>query len=257
MQSIDSETHAYRQQEPTNLQFVGPDIWVAEGRYIPFMGMSLGTRMTIVRLGNGSIWLHSPIALTAQLAETIDRLGPISALVAPNKFHHLFLKDWADAYPSASVYAPPGLRAKRPDIRFHADLGDAPPHAWDGAIDQVVFSGSRAFDEVVFHHRQSRTVVLTDLIVNLRMDTQSPVGRIVGLIDGVAFPRGSTPRLYRLSMHDRRAGRDAVEKMIGWRPDRVIISHGEWFRSDGELELRRRFAWLLGAVAAGGRRRVG
>ena len=233
------------------LEYVASDIWIAEGPRVPFLGMSLETRMTIIRLLDGSIWLHSPIALTAHLARAIDSLGPVSALVAPNKFHHLFLKDWSDAYPSARVYAPPGLRQKRPDIRFDADLGDAPSRLWDETIEHVIVSGSRAFEEVVFLHTTSRTVVLTDLIVNVRMDTQPIFGRLVGLLDGVAFPDGATPRLYRLSMSDRHAGRLAVEKIIGWRPKKVIISHGEWFRADGEQELRSRFAWLLGAEAAG------
>ena len=229
------------------LESIGPDIWVAEGGRVQFLGMSLGTRMTIIRLADGGIWLHSPIAPTPALMQQIDALGPITAIVAPNKFHHLFLKHWLTTYLSARVYAPPGLRRKRPDIRFNEDLGDAPPESWADQIDQTIFSGSRAFDEVVFYHRRSGVLILTDLIVNVRAETQSLIGRIVGSLDGVAYPNGATPRLYRLSMRDNRAGRRAVDQMIRWRPRMVVISHGEWFRSEGVDELRQRFAWLSGA----------
>lgn len=39
---------------------------------------------------------------------------------------HLFLNEWKAAFPKAKLYAPPGLRAKRPDLCFDEDLGDQP-----------------------------------------------------------------------------------------------------------------------------------
>lgn len=212
---------------------------------MPFLGMVLGTRMTVVRKRDGSLWIHSPVGITRHLAEAVDALGRVGSLVAPNKYHHLFLPDWIAAYPAADVYAAPGLRLKRQDIAFNHDLTDLAPREWADEIDQVIFRGSRAFDEVVFFHRESRTAILTDLVVNVRLDTQPLLGRLVGKLDGVAFPHGTTPRLYQLSMKSRREGRAAVEKIVGWQPERAIISHGEWFRTTAERELRQRFSWLL------------
>jgi hypothetical protein len=37
----------------------------------------------------------------------------------------------------------------------------------------------------------------------------------------------------------------AVNRMIEWRPERVIFSHGRWFDRDGAAALRRSFDWLL------------
>ena len=39
--------------------------------------------------------------------------------------------------------------------------------------------------------------------------------------------------------------RAAVERMIAWNPERVILAHGRWFRSTGTDELRRVFRWVL------------
>lgn len=201
--------------------------------------------MTVVRLQDERLWIHSPVGLTQHLSKAIGALGRVVAVVAPNKYHHLFLRDWIAAYPEAAIYAAPGLRQKRRDIVFDEDLSDLAPKEWAEEIDQVVFRGSRAFDEVVFFHRQSRTAILTDLVVNVRLDSQPLLGRLIGRLDGVAFPHGKTPRLFQMSMRCRREGRSAVETILGWRPERVIISHGEWFRATAEHELRRRFSWLL------------
>jgi hypothetical protein len=37
----------------------------------------------------------------------------------------------------------------------------------------------------------------------------------------------------------------AVEKMISWNPERVIVAHGRWYDHDGVAELKRAFRWLL------------
>ncbi|MEO8558431.1 MAG: hypothetical protein ABI439_05170 [Rhodospirillales bacterium] len=39
--------------------------------------------------------------------------------------------------------------------------------------------------------------------------------------------------------------RQAVEQMIAWQPERVIIAHGSWYQNNGAAELRRAFDWLL------------
>ena len=228
----------------TQLEQIGTNIWVAVGTEIKFMGLLLGTRSTIVRLNDGSVWMHSPVSYNSNLAAEVENLGPIRYLVAPNIYHHFFLKEWGDHYPDAELIGPRGLPGKRPDLTFSALLDDLQCNAWSGEIDRVVFTGSRAFDEHVFFHRASQTVILTDLIVNVRLNNQSTLGRLIAHIEGVAYPNGGTPLLYRLGMRDRAAGAKAVAAILDWGATQAVISHGEWFREDATKELRKRFAWL-------------
>lgn len=226
------------------IEAIGPDIWVADGGTVTFMSLRLGTRMTIIRLADGTLWLHSPVERTPTLATAVSAIGPVSAIVAPNKLHHLFLADWIEAYPEARVYGGPGLAEKRRDLKFDEVLGDAPPSAWADEIDQLVFPAAPAFDEVVFFHRTSGIAILTDLIVNERLEHQSLLGRVWGRIEGVGWPHGTTPILVRLGLRDRQAARHAVERMLAWQPQAAVISHGEWFRQEATKELRQRLAWL-------------
>ena len=73
------------------LSEVERDIWVADGPSVPFFGFRYPTRMTVVRLADGGLWVCSPIALSPPLAEAVNVIGPVRHLVSPNKIHHLFL----------------------------------------------------------------------------------------------------------------------------------------------------------------------
>lgn len=103
------------------LEQVGEDIWVANGPEVPFLGLMVGTRMTVVRLGE-KLWIHSPVAITSGMASELEDLGRIRYVVAPNKYHHIFLSEWQANYPAAELYASPGLKSKRQDISFNGEL---------------------------------------------------------------------------------------------------------------------------------------
>ena len=92
-------------------------IWIAEAP-LRFYGVPFGTRMTVVRLADGGLLVHSPLDPVPPLRAEIDALGPVRYVVSPNKLHHLFLGGFLQAYPSAQLFAPPGLASKRRDLRF-------------------------------------------------------------------------------------------------------------------------------------------
>jgi hypothetical protein len=100
--------------------------------------------------------------------------------------------------------------------------------------------------EVVFFHRPTRTLVLTDLIENFeRQKLASPLMRLLTRWGGVQDPDGQMPRDMRLTFARTKPQlRAAVETMVGWNPERVILAHGRWYDRDGTQELRRAFRWL-------------
>ncbi len=107
------------------LQF-GPEIWIANGPVASFHGFPYSTRMAVIRLSDGSLFVWSPIALSDPLRDSLRTLGPIRHLVSPNALHHLFLGEWKSAYPDARLYASPRLRRKRKDLTFDAESAMRP-----------------------------------------------------------------------------------------------------------------------------------
>ena len=145
------------------LRQLAPDLWVAEHSFKngPF---EVGTRMTVIRLRDGGLFVHSPVRLDHPLRAALDALGPVRAVVAPNRAHHLFASDYPTGYPDARLYAAPGLPEKRPDLKFAAELGDDAPDAWSADIEQVLFRGAPTLNEVVFFHpRAARSFAPTSL----------------------------------------------------------------------------------------------
>jgi hypothetical protein len=255
--------------EPTGtLKPVAEGVWIVDGPLIRFGYLGLKfpfpTRMTVLRLKDGSLWLHSPTDLTPALKKEIDELGPVQHLIAPNRIHYWWLGDWAAAYPGAKTYAAPGVKKQaRKNGRFAGyqfDLAMAMAPATTSPattspamtmapdeIDMLVVPGGY-LSEAVFFHRASRTLILTDLMQNYeRSKIASPLFRFMTRLSGAADPDGKMPFDLRLTFIGyRRQLAEAVRTMIGWAPERIIIAHGRWYAADGVVELKRAFRWVVG-----------
>jgi uncharacterized protein DUF4336 len=101
------------------------------------MGMRVSSRMTVVRLRDGKLWLHSPVPVSPQLRAQLGELGEVAFIVAPDRYHHLFVDACVQAFPHAAVFGAPGLAAKRPDLRGMRELRDHAEPEWAGELEQV------------------------------------------------------------------------------------------------------------------------
>ena len=226
------------------LEEIGPSLYVADGPVVSFYGFPYPTRMAVVRLSDGSAWVWSPVALSDEFFNSVEAIGPVRHIVSPNKIHHLFLAEWGERWPEARVYAPPGLAQKRPDLRFDAELGDDPDPAWKADIDQVIFRGSLAMEEVAFFHHASRTAIICDLIQRHPEATMTGWKGMLMRLDGLVGEHGSTPREWRASFLRRGKARVAREKVLGWKPERLLIAHGECAQTGATSIIDKALGWM-------------
>jgi hypothetical protein len=226
------------------LREFGQSLYVADGPTVSFYGFPYTTRMAVARLADGSAWVWSPVALSDDLADSVESVGPVRFIVSPNKIHHLFLAEWASRWPEARLYAPPGLAERKPELKFDAELGDTADPAWAADIDQVIFHGSVAMKEVVFFHRQSRSAIVCDLIQRHHEASMTGwKGRLMRL-DGLVGEKGSTPREWRASFIRRGAARAAREKLLSWNPERLLIAHGECAQTGASEIIADALSWI-------------
>lgn len=246
-------SEAYVPYAPLNaLKSIAPDVWIVDGpeirmTYVAGLAIPFPTRMTIVRLPDGALWLHSPTALDESLARQTASLGPIAFIVAPNTLHYWYAPDWAERFPQAHFFYAPGLETKaKRALPAGEKLGETPPPEWAATIDQTCIVGG-LLNELAFFHRPSRTLILTDLIENFEPTrVKSRFWRTAMRLSGAADPDGKAPLDMQMTFWRHRAAlRCAVEKMIAWAPERIVIAHGRWYEKDGVAELRRAFRWAL------------
>lgn len=225
----------------------GPELWLFDGPPVTgAAGFRFPTRMAVIRLpGGGGLWVWSPVALTDDIREAVEALGPVRHLVAPNSLHHSFLAEWAAAYPDAQVHAAPGLTQEVAATAIHSVLDDEPDPAWAGVVDQVIVRGNRITTEAVFYHRESATVLVTDWIQQIPQGWFHGWRAVVARLDLMTAPTPSVPRKFRMATTDRDAARDSVRRILEWPADSLVMAHGAPVPSGGKAALQHSFDWLL------------
>jgi hypothetical protein len=125
------------------------------------------------------------------------------------------------------------------------DPGSSAPEDWRDEVDQTAVPGG-IFGEIVFFHKRSRTLILTDTILNLQLDKLAQPWRFATRMTGMYYPQGQLFFGMRLPMLlQRRKTRAAVRTILAWQPERISLAHGRSFGSNGTEVLRRVFAWAL------------
>ncbi|MBW2313374.1 MAG: DUF4336 domain-containing protein [Deltaproteobacteria bacterium] len=221
---------------------VADGLWCAT-QPLRFLGIEVGARMTVAKLPSGGLLLHSPIEPRPALRAAVEAKGPVEHVVAPNRFHHLFVGLWGDAGPRVQVHVAPGLLAKRPDLAGALELGDVADPAWGEAFDTCRVNGIPMANEVAFLHRPTRTLFTCDLAFNVGASLPAAT-RFFFKIQG-KYGRLETTFLERLLTRDRGAAKASIERILGWDFDRVVVSHGDVLESGGHEAFRRAWSWLL------------
>ncbi len=221
------------------------DLWVAD-QPLAIFGVELGARMTVVRLADGRLLLHSPIKPTSDLVDEVRAIGEVAVLVAPNRFHHLFAAAWFESWPGAKLYVAPGLETKRSDLPLTGVLSDSPEPPWAGVLEQVVLRGIPMTNEVVFYHPLSRTLIATDLAFHFGADSPA-LTRFLFRFSG-AYEKLAPTHLERLLVRDRAAFRESLQRILDWPFERAIVAHGSVVESDARRQLALGYSWLLGSA---------
>jgi hypothetical protein len=228
------------------LKDFGPEIWIGSGPTVTAGGgFHYPTRMAVIRLASGALFIWSPIPLSDELRTAVDALGEVRYLIAPNSLHDSFLAEWRRAYPGAKLHAAPGLRQRRKDLEFDGDLEDTPAAEWSGEIDQVLMRGNLITTEAVFFHRDSGTAIFTDLIQHFSPTWFTGWRAIVARLDLMAGPEPEVPRKFRNAFIGRRAARAALRRILAWPTQRVLMAHAAPVESGGQAFIARAFRWLL------------
>jgi hypothetical protein len=100
--------------------------------------------------------------------------------------------------------------------------------------------------EVVFLHRPSATLIVADLVFNVRQPR--------GLVAAVALRlmgvhgRLAQSRAWRFATQDRAAAAASCHRILHWSFDRLVCCHGEVVETGARPALERALAWMIGGT---------
>ena len=179
----------------TALTPAAPNVYTAD-RPFYWNKIDVGCRMTIIRLSNNDLIIHSPVGLEPSLMEAINKLeGRVAHVISPNYEHVKYAKQWGEEFTDANMWGCPGLSGKEEEVRWTGEIGHhaRPPGfaEWSGTNEERVevsndsrmwdwmefqplhidvevnpFTARPFFNEVVFYHPESKTLLTTDLYWN-------------------------------------------------------------------------------------------
>jgi hypothetical protein len=210
------------------VEFVPDQIWLQEYP-IRYAGCDFNSRMSVIRVDDNALLIHSPCEIDPATRDAITALGDVAWIVAPGTYHHLHIPSAQAAFPGAVTYICPGIETKRPDLEFDWLLGDRSPDAWAGILDQVLIRGNRYIGEVAFFHRPSKTLLLVDLIENFTDQTPN-VNWVLELWWKAVFRMWDHPKPapeYQIGWQDKAAARKSLQKILHWDFDKIVLAHGD------------------------------
>ena len=231
----------------SRLEWLGDDILVVDGPVaIDLVVVPYTTRMTIVRLGNGDLWVASPVKSSFEALAEITDLGPVRHLVSPTPRHYWRLEPWHQLFPEAQLWTSRTsiFTLGRPTLPT-ATLGDEPPAAWADDLDQASLHGALGFNEVVFLHRATGTLLVEDLLQSHLHHPGKPLVNAIVRFGGLSDP-GGVARDIRAAIRDKDAARAWAERVLSWDFDRLIMAHGPVILAGAKGYVEQSFEWLLG-----------
>lgn len=203
------------------------NLWTVEGRL--FDG-GARRRMSIIRLSDGRLLIHSAVPLDEPSMKEIEAWGPIAFIVPPNAFHDMDVGPYSRRYPDAKVLCDPKIQkkiAKR--ARVDGTLSDLPT----GLGVRVEPSAGTKNDEPCFIvESEGRTsLIFTDAMFNVP-HFGGFVGFMMRVLGSTGGPR--VTRVFKLAaMKDKVAYREHLEKLTSV-PNlaRLVVAHGAVVEND-------------------------
>lgn len=188
-----------------------------------FFGIDFGRNVTLLRLADGRVVVHSTAPFTAQDVSGIRGFGEPAWLVDATLLHDTFAKEGSTALPGVPYLAPSGFA----EVSGVATQSlDSPPSDWAGEVEVLRIEGTRK-KEHVFFHRRSLTLVVADLFFSFPSETQGWARFFAQRVMGLPPNLFGVSRFFRMLIDDKAAFERSIRRMLEWDFERVVVAHRE------------------------------
>ncbi|TFK28562.1 hypothetical protein FA15DRAFT_753462 [Coprinopsis marcescibilis] len=237
----------------TVIREVASGVWTFSRPFSRFGLFPIGGRSTAVKLSNGGVWVLASTKLCPETKTTLEKLGPVEYIVGADAVHHLFLREFKEAYPNAKLLAPLEAVQKPSNsgLKFDGVWGQDSPdttYGFENDIEHCYFSGFRNRD-VAFLHKNSKSLIQADLLMNLPPTEQYSKSKSSPSFFGMKF--GPTSWVYSRLMHslstDNAAMKADATKVLGWDFERIIPCHGDVIETNAKESWKAVYSQFIDA----------
>lgn len=192
------------------------------------LGIDFKRNVTLLRLGDGRVIIHSTAPFTEQDVAAIRRFGQPAWLVEATLMHDTFAKEGRAALPDIPYLAPDGF-AEATEVPTESLL--SPPREWDGEIDVLRIDGAQMNEHALFH-RRSRTLVVADLFFSFPEETSGWPRFFVRHV--MRLPRlFGISSFYRLFViRDKEAFGRSMSALLALDFKRLVVAHWQPVEKD-------------------------
>ncbi len=232
-------------QESVLEELVPRQIWLKEYP-IRYVGIRVNARMTLIRLADGGVLIHSPCHFDDALARAVSKLGAVKAIIVPGSFHHLHVPSCQAAFPDAKTYACPGVEKRAPKLKFDELLTDEAPPLWADEMSQVLLQGVSFIREVIFFHAATKTLIVTDVVENIGDTTAGTNWMLkVWFILFRMWNRAAPAPEYQFTWKDKAAVRRCFNRVLAWDFERVVLAHGDLVTANAHEVVKQAWRSIL------------
>jgi hypothetical protein len=184
------------------------------------LGIDFGRNVTLLRLNDGRLVIHSTAPFAEKDIERIRGFGEPAWLMDATLMHDTFAKEGRAALPGLPYLAPDGF-TKVSGIAT-ASLCP-PPSDWDGEIDVIRIDGLKKNEHALFH-RRSRTLVVADLFFSFPPETRGWTRFFVRHFMRLPTLFGISA-FFRLMISDRAAFEQSARTLLQLDFEKLIVAH--------------------------------
>jgi hypothetical protein len=198
------------------------------------LGIDFRRNVTLLRLADGRVVVHSTAPFTQQDIAAIRRFGEPSWLVEATLMHDTFAKEGRQALQNIPYLAPDGF-VEATEVPTESLL--PPPREWDGEIDVLRIDGVRMNEHALFH-RRSRTLVVADLFFSFPKETSGWPRFFVRHV--MRLPRlFGISGFYRLFViRDKEAFVRSMSALLALDFERLVVAHWQPIETDAKQAVK-------------------
>jgi len=218
---------------------IDKNLWVNETQFRLF-GAEFGNRMTVIRLENNELLIHSPTKLDGSIVKEVSELGKVSYIVTPNNFHGLFAEEWCNAFKGAKYFSAKG------DVKESRPIEDLAIEIESSGVEIIRIEGADKVNEYAFFHKATSSLILTDMAFNI--PSSVPLWSKVFFSLNGSLGKFGPSRLMKSMITDQQALQGSIDQILLRDIERIIVSHGDIVESKARETMKAAFSWLSASV---------